>query len=58
MKDLPPVDKQYYIDNEGKSLAEGLEQESEESPNYSNWKDEGPDPVWQKKMAGCKVQKL
>ena len=49
LKDLPPVDKQYYIDNDGKSVAEGFEHESEEVPNYSNWKYEGPDPVWQKK---------
>ncbi len=48
LKDLPPVDDQYYIDNWGKSVAEGAEHESEEAPNYSNWKDEGPDPVWQK----------
>lgn len=49
LKDLPPVDDQYYIDNFGKSVAEGLENEHEEETDYSNWKNEGPDPVWQKK---------
>jgi len=48
LKDLPIVDKQYFIDNWGKSVLEGVEHESEGASNYSNWKDEGHDPVWQK----------
>ncbi len=49
LKDLPPVDAQYYIDNQGKSVMDGLETEEEEAPDYSFWHDQGPDPVWQKK---------
>ena len=48
LKDLPTVDAQYYIDNQGKTVMDGLEKEEEESPDYSQWQDRGPDPVWQK----------
>jgi PKD repeat protein len=48
LKDLPTVDKQYYIDNWGRSVGDGEEHESKDAPNFANWKDDGPDPVWQK----------
>jgi PKD repeat protein len=48
LKDLPKVDKQYYIDNWGRSVGDGEEHESKDAPNFAYWKDDGPDPVWQK----------
>ncbi|MBN2776963.1 MAG: hypothetical protein JXR36_04950, partial [Bacteroidales bacterium] len=55
LKDLPPVDASYYLQNTNKLAWD--RQEDIKDADYSNWEPMGPDPAWQNFMGGVQQPK-